>query len=141
MSSIDRTLKQIRPRLYSIAPHTFWFSVGFGTFNIVVGLSSLSNTIFKMVEISGLVPLDLWAAMFLLHGIALIVSLAINNWKFTKSLHFAGLFIKTGWWMELFIFTLTHPERSPFLLFAWSLLLFLQFIVCIYFTPKVESHV
>jgi hypothetical protein len=136
MTNIDRTLKRIRPRLRDVAPQTFWFSIGFGVFNAVVGLALYNISILYTLRLVGVIPLKAWGFIFMLHGIFLLGSLIVNNWSFTRSLHFFGVALKSAWWLELLAVTISG--RSPFLLYVWSLLLFLQIIVCIFFTPRVN---
>jgi|ERR1043165_317250 H+/Cl- antiporter ClcA len=136
MSDIDRMVANIRPKLRHIAPQTFWFSVGFGVFNAIIGWSLYNLTILVNLRLVGIVPIRWWAAIFFVHGLSMLVSLAINNWKMTRALHFVGVLIKSAWWLELFAATIVG--RTAFLLYIWSLLLFLQIVVCIYFTPRVN---
>jgi hypothetical protein len=136
MSNLDRALKQIRPRLRTIAPQTYWFSIGFGVFNTVVGLSLYNVVILVTLNLVGIIPIRAWALIFFLHGVAMLMSLALNNWKLTRALHFVGVSIMSAWWLELIAVTISG--RSAFLLYVWSLLLFLQIVVCIYFTPRVS---
>jgi len=136
MSNIEKTLKQLRPSLRLVAPQTFWFSVGFGIFNIVIGLSLLMFKIFVTLQVVGIIPLTVWALIFFFHGISMLSSIIVNNWKLTRALNIVGVAIKTAWWLELIGITITG--RSPFILYVWSLLLFLQIINCIYFMPRVS---
>lgn len=136
MSDIEQTIKSIRPRLKDVAPQTFWFSIGFAIFNLVVGIALFNTTILTSLQLVGVIPLKIWALMFMAHGVYMLIALAMNDWKITRFIHLAGLLIKSAWWMELLAATVAG--RSPFLLFIWSLLLFLQAVVWIYFTPRLE---
>lgn len=135
MSSINQTLKEIRPSLRTIAPQTFWFSIGLGIFNSVVGVSLYNLSILISLQLVGIIPIKFWALIFLVHGVAMLGSLLSNNWKITRAMHLIGIAIKSAWWLELVAATITG--RSPFLLYVWSLILFLQIIIWIYFTPRV----
>lgn len=136
MSNINQTIKEIRPSLRDVAPQTFWFTIGFGAFNTIIGIALYNVTILYSLKLVGVIPVKAWALIFLLHGLAMLGSLIFNNWKFTRLLHAVGVFIKSAWWLELLAVTITG--RSAFLLYIWSLLLFLQIIVWIYFTPRVS---
>jgi hypothetical protein len=136
MSDISHTIKQIRPSLRDVAPQTFWFSIGFGIFNTVLGIALYKATILYTLKLVGVIPIKAWALIFLVHGLAMLGSLVVNNWKMTRILHAVGVFLKSAWWLELLAATIT--SRSIFLLYIWSLLLFLQIIVWIYFTPRVD---
>lgn len=137
MNSIDKTLHDLRPKLRIVAPHTFWFSLGFGIFNTVIGLALFNVKILVTLKVVGIISLKIWSIIFMVQGITMLHALATNNWNRAKALNLFGVFIKTAWWLELLAITLTG--RSRFLLYIWTLLLFFQIIVCIYFTPKVTS--
>lgn len=136
MSSINQTIKEIRPRLRDVAPQTFWFSIGFGLFNACIGFALYNISILVTLNLVGVIPLKIWGLIFIIHGLLMLGSLAINSWTFTRALHAVGVFIKTAWWLELLAVTISG--RSAFLLYVWTLLLFLQIIVWIYFTPRIR---
>lgn len=136
MSNIDRTLKHLRPSLRLMAPQTFWFSFGFGIFNVAIGIALLAVKILFTLKVVGIIPLPVWGFIFLTQGLAMLGSLMVNNWKTTRIINILGVAIKTAWWLELI--SITIIGRSPFLLYVWSLLLFLQVINCIYFMPRVS---
>lgn len=138
MSSIERTLKNIRPSLRLAAPQTYWFSIGFGLFNVFVGLALYNLKILVTLNLVGIIPINVWGLIFLFHGVSILFSLFANNWKLTRYLNILGVAIKTAWWLELASITLIG--RSPFLLYVWSLLLFFQVINCIYFMPRVRRE-
>lgn len=138
MSNIDRTLKDMRPSLRLMAPQTFWFSVGFGLFNILVGLALYNLKILVSLNLVGVIPINVWGLIFFVHGIGILASLFTNNWKLTRYLNVFGVAIKGAWWLELA--STTIAGRSPFLLYVWSLLLFFQVINCIYFMPRVHRE-
>lgn len=136
MAEIDRAIRHIRPKLRYIAPDTFWVSVIFGIFNIIVGFSLFNATILFTLKLLGIIPIKMWGVIFFLQGVIMLIALAVNNWKLIRGLHFFGIAIKTAWLLELFAVILTG--RSPFILYVWSLILALQFVTWIYFTPRVE---
>lgn len=134
----NAVLSRIRPLLRHIAPMAFWFSAGFGVFNILIGLGLYNAKILITLQIAGVVPFRVWGILFLVLGVLMIYSLLSNNWKLTKNLNLVGIGIKLTWWLELLSELLTGTSKTPFLIIIWSLLLFFQFIVFIYFTPRVE---
>lgn len=134
MSEIGRTLKEIRPSLRVAAPQTYWFTIGFGLFNILLGLAVYNTVALYSLNIVNLIPVKGWGIIFALHGASILVTLLMNDWKLTKYLHYVGVAIKTAWWMALLSYALTG--HSPALLFVWSLLLYMQVIIIIYFTPR-----
>lgn len=139
MTSIEKTLSKIRPKLRHVSPTTFWFSAGFGVFNVLVGLGLFNAKILTVLKVAGVIPLKVWGVIFVVHGLLMIYSLAINNWTLSRSLNSVGIGIKTMWWLELLNEFIYGTTRSPFLLIIWSLLLFFQIIVFIYFTPRVRD--
>lgn len=136
MSDIDKTIKAIRPSLRFAAPQTYWFSICFGLFNITIGYALFVRVIAVHLILLGLIPIMAWGVVFIIHGIAMLGSLVINDWKITRNLHFIGIAIKTAWWLELVAGT--AYGNSPAFLIIWSLLLALQFIVWLYFTPRMS---
>jgi hypothetical protein len=136
MDSIDQTIKDIRPGLHQIAPWTFFFSLAFGIFNIILGVLLFNNLIFKSLELIGIIPMSLWGVIFFTHGAFIILSLATNNWNMTRKLHIVGIAIKSAWWLE--ILAVTVHGFSPFLLLTWSLLIALQAVIYVYFTPRIN---
>lgn len=136
MNDINQTLKDLRPSLRKVAPQTFWFSIGFGIFNTIIGVALFNLNILVRLKVVGVVPIKLWGIVFLVHGLTMLASVLANNWRLTRSMHLVGIAIKTAWWLEML--TVFIAGSSPFLLYIWSLLLFLQVIVCIYFTPRMR---
>lgn len=134
MSSIEQTLKEIRPKLRLAAPQTFWFSVGFGVFNVLVGVALFQVKILTTLDVVGVIPLPIWGIIFLVHGVSLLGAVAANDWRLTWYFNVFGIAIKTAWWLELLSITITG--RSPFLLYVWSLLLYFQAINVKYFAPE-----
>lgn len=135
MSRIDRTLKEIRPGLRLVAPQTYYISWGFGLFNILAGLS-LFNFPQQKFLIVGAISLRIWSVLFVFFGLLFIYTLLTNNWRGTRFLHITGVAIKTAWLLELV--TRSIAGKSLILVFIWALLIYLQAITYIYFTP-VES--
>lgn len=136
MSNIDKTIRDIRPSLRFAAPQTFWFSICFALFNIVIGYSLFAKVIAVHLILLGLIPVSVWGLVFFIHGSLMISSLIVNDWKITRGLHFFGIAIKTAWWLELLAGTIYG--NSPAFLIIWTLLLALQFVVWIYFTPRMS---
>lgn len=136
VSGIEQTIRQIKPSLRQIAPYTFWSSIGFGLFNLVVGILLIDSQIFKSLQLLSFIPMWFWASVFMAHGAAMLLTLITNDWHITRKLHIVGVAIKSGWWLE--ILAATVAGFSPFLLCVWSLLIFLQVIISMYFTPRLR---
>ena len=137
MTDIEKTIKQIRPSLRDVAPQTFWFSIGFSLFNIIIGFALYNLSILFTLNLVGIIPLKVWGLIFLTQGLIMSYSLVVNDWKLTRIMHAGGILMKSAWWLELVAVTISG--RSAFLLYIWSLLLFLQIIVWIYFTPRISN--
>jgi hypothetical protein len=135
MSTIETAIKEIRPSLRLVAPQTFWFSFGFGLFNIVVGIAIIGSNIFSTLHLAGVISLQTWAIVFIVHGTAMLWSLFVNDWKTTRLLNIIGIGIKTAWFLGLVV--LAIDGKAFFVLYAWGLILFLQIINYIYFMPRV----
>lgn len=138
MSDIDKTLSNIRPALRHIAPLSFWFSGGFGVFNMLVGIGLFNAQILTAFKVVGIIPLKLWGVIFMMQGLGMIYFLLTNNWKLIRLTNLIGVGVKTMWWFELISSFISGASQFPFLLIIWSLLLFLQAVLYIYFTPRVE---
>lgn len=137
MTEIEKTIVNDYPKLRIIAPQSFWFSVIFGLFNVIIGLGLLTTTFLTKLIIVGIVPIRVWGAIFILHGFLMLYAVLVNGWKFSRSLHLVGVFIKSAWWLELLSESFSGVG-FPFVLFIWTTLLLLQFVVYIYFYPRVN---
>lgn len=140
MSEIDKVLSDIRPKLRHVSPMTFWFSTGFAIFNILIGVGLLKANILITLKVAGILSLKVWGLIFLILGILMVYSLAINSWSMIKSLNSLGIGLKLAWWIELLSQLISGTSKTPFLLIIWSLLLFFQLVVFIYFTPEKENN-
>jgi hypothetical protein len=124
----------IRPRLRLIAPQTFWLSLCFSIFNMTVGYAVYNELILYKLQLLGAVPLRIWGLIFLGHGLCLLASLALNNWRVTKTLHLIGIFMKATWLFESMAAMISGQSAFP--LYVWSLLTTIQIVIYVYFTPR-----
>lgn len=136
MSEIDQTLKEIRPRMRLAIPQTFWLSICFGIFNVVIGTLLSLRIIALHLVLLGVIPIVVWGFVFILHGVCTLSSLMANSWDVSRGLHFAGLAIKSAWWLELMVGVVVGNNPAYFVI--WSLLLAVQFVVWFYFSPRVK---
>ncbi len=142
MTEIDKVIKIIRPSLRKVAPQTYWFTIGFGVFNILVGLLLISIPDLVKLELLGILTIKVWALVFILMGLATLIFLFKNNWKVSRWLTLLGVAVKAAWWLELLSVVIT--DQSPYMILVkslflvWSLLLYLQIFTYIYFTPRVS---
>lgn len=136
MTKVEDTIVNSYPKLRLIAPQSFWFSVIFGTFNTIIGLGLITTTFLGKLIIVGVIPIKLWGVIFIVHGLALLLAIVVNNWKLSRALHLVGVAIKTAWWLEL-ISESFSGVGFPFILFVWTTLLLLQSVVYLYFYPRV----
>lgn len=134
MREIDRKLKELRPSLRHVAPLTFFNSVGFALFNLVTGILFFFFPVTNFV-IVGIISLKLWAILFASLGLVFLFALWSNNWQVTRRMHLLGIFVKTAWLMELVARLPTRGYAGLVLVFVWGLLIYLQFITYVYFTP------
>lgn len=138
MSSINKALRQVRPRLRIAAPLAFWASIGFGIFNILLGLGLMKTAILKTLTLVGIVPIKAWGLLFFIHGVAMLVSVYANSWTNIRTLHALGVGIKLTWWCELVSTVIVG--FPPFILLIWTLLLYLQFLFYHYLFPQEKLH-
>lgn len=137
MTKVEDTIVNSYPKLRLIAPQSFWFSVIFGVFNAIIGLGLITTTFLTKLIIVGVVPIKVWGAIFIIHGLALLLAVLVNNWKLSRALHLVGVAIKTAWWLEL-ISESFSGVGFPFVLFIWTTLLLLQSVVYLYFYPRID---
>jgi hypothetical protein len=109
-------------------------SLAFSLFNISVGYAVFNQFILYKVQLLGAVPLRFWGLIFLAHGLCMFASLALNNWKVTRTLHLVGIFMKATWLFESMAATISGQSAFP--LFVWSFLTIIQIVVYVYFTPR-----
>lgn len=138
MADIDKIIKEIRPSLRKVSPLTYYFTIGFGLFNVLVGLGLYQLNVLVKLKVVGIIPVRYWGIIFLIVGLLTLYFILTNNWKVSRNLTLIGVTIKSAWWLELFVTFLVN--HSPFLLFIWSLLLYFQILVYIYFTPRVKQN-
>lgn len=136
MSDIDKIIKVIRPSLRKIAPQTYYFTLGFGTLNVLVGFALFMLYSLVKLELIGVIPVRLWGIIFFITGLSSLYFIVTNNYKISRGLALTWIVINSAWWLELVAGFITN--HSPFILFIWSFLLYLQIINYIYFTPRVS---
>lgn len=142
MTEVDKIIKIIRPSLRVIAPHTYWFTIGFGTFNLLTGLFLLGIPGLVRLELLGVLSIKVWAGVFIMMGVSSLYFILTNNWKISRNFSLIGVILKSAWWLELL--SIIIIDHSPYMILikalflVWSLLLYLQIFTYIYFTPKVS---
>lgn len=138
MTDLNKQLRDIRPPLRIAAPLTFYVTLGYAVFNIVLGSLLFKTDLSHLLTFVGLINATIWACIFLAYGLTMAAILKYNNWSVTRRFILVGITIKTMWLLELLVEALAG--RGFVLVFIWSLLLYLQIISYIYFTP-VKQHV
>lgn len=134
MSDIDQPLSAIRPKMRDVIPQSYWISVLFAIFNVVVGYLIFAGSILYTVKLVTIIPIWAWGLVFLALGVYMTAALASNDWKLSKSLHMAGIVIKSYWLCELMGSWILGG--SPFPLVIWTLVLAIQVVVFRYFDTK-----
>lgn len=141
MSDIDKVIKVIRPSLRVVAPLTYYFTIGFGTLNILIGLFLIFIVGGVRLELLGLISLNMWAVLFICMGMLTLYFLFINNWKVTRIFALIGVGVKAAWWLELLSVVITNNSKLIILvkalLLLWSFLLYFQIFTYIHFSPRV----
>lgn len=132
MRDINKTLKEIRPHLRQVAPLTYYTCWGFAIFNmsVAIPLFRINQETFLIV---GVISLKVWALLFTSMGLLMAYALVRNDWKLTRGLMIIGVGIKASWLMELLV--RATSGKSFVLATIWALLVYLQFISYLYFTP------
>jgi len=130
---LERRIKQIRPALRLVAPLTFFIMIGFAALNIFIGASLFDFNFGLPLVVAGIISLHAWSAIFITHGLLILSAIQHNSWAWLKRLLLVGVTIKTIWLFELI--SLAIRGGSPFFVFVWSFLLYLQISTYIYFAP------
>ena len=133
MHGIDKALRDIRPSLRIVAPMTYYIAWGFALFNVVVSapLYRINEDVFGIL---GAISLKVWAIIFMLNGLILAYTLLVNKWKSTRGLMLVGVCINSAWLMELI--ARTTNGKSFILVAIWGLIVYLQAVTYLYFTPQ-----
>lgn len=134
MSDVDRRIREIRPRMRTVIPQTYWVSMLFALFNIVVGALTFMGDILYTIKLITIVPIEAWGVIWFILGWWMIWALLSNNWKMTQTAHIAGMVIKSYWIAELLGSWILGG--SPFVLVTWILIFCIQGVLLRYFDGR-----
>lgn len=137
-----KTIKQLRPKLKTVAPLTFWICVGFALVNaIIFGILTQVETTVKDVGVpivTQTLTFDVWGWWFLALSVLMTYGLIRNNWKVLKRALMLGLVSKLLWsYGLLFMIYKGNPVFVTFTL--WAFLAWVQAWTIIFFTPTITD--
>lgn len=134
MHEVKGKLKELRPSLRLVAPLTWTIILGFGILNLVLGWSLMHYPLgTPLAIVSDYTPLQLYGAMFIALGVAMLLNLWRNNWRWLRRLLLIGLLIKTIWLFALVM--RLFNGGSAIILVLWMFITHVQAMAYVYFIP------
>ena len=113
--------------------------VGFGLFNIVIGVTLLFYyPKVPFTVISPLIPQVLWALIFIMSGIITLVAMLRRVYWVAYYMMIIGLFIKVMWEIG-FAFRILNGG-TVFSVELWGMIAYFQFLGVIYFNPVAHDE-
>src|SRR3982750_2865038 len=117
-----------------LSPWIHMTLIGFGVFNLIIG-----TTLFfyypkvPFTVISPVIPQFVWASIFLVSGIVMLVGLAKHYYKLLRYLMIFGLFLKMMWEIGLLFRIL--DGGTIFAVELWGMIMYLQLLGVVFFNP------
>lgn len=142
MHEVKQKLKELRPNLRLVAPLTWSIILGFGILNVVLGISLMYYPLGRSISIvSTYTPMWLYGVLFAVLGVAMLLNLYKNNWRWLRRLLLIGLLLKAIWMFALILRLL--DGGSAIILSLWLFITHIQAMAYIHFvpTPKGGSYV
>jgi hypothetical protein len=136
MNPAEAKIRQVRPKLSTVAPLTSLICWGYAVINVALGLGLffLYNTPVP-IAIANILSYQGWGTIFFLLGLLAIRGLLVNNWNFVRHLQMAGLVVKLIWLIAL-IFRCFIAPASIVITLVWLFFAYIQAAVYIHFIPN-----
>ena len=139
MSTIEKQLREARPKLRVVSPLSSWVVKVMGWFNIILGLSvifSIDSDRFtaSLFLVNEYMPVWAWWYIFLLMGIVKLYALASNNWSLARKSLIMGVAVQAAWMVALTIRTFVSPGTA-LLNLTWVAVGLIQMGTYIWFMP------
>lgn len=124
------------PTYRALSPIGFFISWAFIPFNVVLAY-------YLYAQKSGiplvLFPLKIWAFLFMVVAVYLLIGLMRNNLKHIRWAMILGVIFKTYWAWALLIYAIRDGfVHDLYLLDLWFLVAFVQALVAIYIPPRID---
>lgn len=142
LKSTSRELRKLRPRLRTVAPHSYWFVMLLGVFNLLFGASLMAavdkgKTNSSLLIVNDFFTFQMWGAVFILLGVLKLSALRLNRWRLARLTLMMGVVVKAAWMVALVIRVFVSPG-TVIIALLWMTLATAQMLCYIYFLPAVR---
>lgn len=141
---LKKRIRQARPKLKEVAPHSFWFLLLMAGFNITFGVS-LALAIDKeritssLLIVNDYLTYEFWGIIFIVLGLTKIAAVVFNQWRLARVTLMAGVTIKAAWMVALAIRFLVSPG-TILVAALWGTIALAQMLCYIFFLPPTEMR-
>lgn len=135
---ITQTIKEARPKLSVISPLVAKIVLGFAVVNILLGwglAAKVARLDTSLVISPSQFTFQLWGGAFILLGIAMLVTYALNQWKAMRATFVVGMAFKFAWAIALVVRYLSGGFDNPILLIIWLFFAYIQAVTYLHFMP------
>lgn len=139
MKDINKRIKESRPHLSKVSPLAYRLCQGFVGTNFLIGtlLLYFAERDTDALPLFGhIITFEVWAAVFTLLATAMLIGLVNNNWKLTKGVLIAGLFVKVFWTLSLAVLAATGSCVIDITI-LWLFLAWAQGWTIVHFLPVI----
>ncbi len=137
MSKFRAEIRKARPRLYTIAPLTFWVLCCFVVLNAWLGLSFFlpPDTVIPPIE-NHVMTDNFWGIIYMIMAASLGWGIMSKNWELAKYSMVFGLFIKSIFLYALLVIGIQRGFVGTFPVTGlWVFAVLIQLGAVIYFAP------
>lgn len=146
MNKLLQELREARPSLKQVSPHSYAVVLIMAIFNIVLGTSlffavdqNQSRLSAPLLIVNDLLPYTFWGVVFIAIGLLKLYSLKTNNWNLARRTLIIGVAIKGMWAVALILRVFLSPG-SIFLALTWLCIAGLQMACYIFFMPPSTAN-
>ena len=136
----DRYSMRITPHLNTVDPVTNKIVLGFGIFNIIIGIGlfTLSARTLNFFIVNDLFTEQFWGIVFILNGIVQLTGIVLNYWKVIRVGLLTGFTIMLFWSLALGVRQLESFDTNIFLLCFFAICMYVKLVLYIHFPDKKE---
>lgn len=137
MQNIEKELKKLRPRIDEVNPIVAKGILGFGIFNLLLGLSLFIRTSRfegEIVLLNYILDYRLWGVIFFVLGCYMLYAYYANRWDGMRRSQVVAVFFKSVWLAALFIRFISDYDNS-ILLIIWAFIAYIQILFYVFYTP------
>ena len=142
--SIERKIREVRPKLRRIRPLPYWIIVIYALFNLILGFSLFiafdqQRLSASLLIVNEVLTYRVWGVVFMGLGILKLFSLFTNNWELSRRTLLVGVVIKAAWAIALTVRSFVSPG-TLILNLMWVSLALIQVVTFIFFVPPVHKE-